>query len=565
LVVGHLNILTITFVPMLIGIAIDFGVHLISRYEEELRHGRSEREALEKALVNTGQGVFTGCFTTAGAFFAMALTDFKGIQEMGIITGGGMIICLVPMVTILPVLLLRGRQNQLDHLPSSAGQERRARIENLWLERPKVVLFVTAGLCLFCLARFPGVYFDYNLLHMQSAGLPAVVFEKKLVDTADKSVLYAAVVANSLPEAIALEAKLTNLTTVAGVDSMAHFLAEDQTRKLALIGRIKQELASLNFAPLDTRPVNVRDLSQTLTYLDGYATLILEDVKKRADDPELLKSVTGLKRAVQELAGRVANGDRARASVKLAAYQQALFQDIHDTFSTIKAQDNSAPLQPADLPAPLRNRFIGITGKHLLQVNPKKDVWQRENQEAFITEVRTVDPEVTGTPVQLYEYTGLLKDSYIQAAWYALGAIVILVFLHFRSPATVLLSLLPVAIGTIWMVGFMGWTGIPFNPANIMTLPLVIGIGVTNGIHILNRYAEEKNPSILAKSTGKAVFVSALTTIAGFGSLILAKHQGIQSLGAVMAVGTATCMVASLTFLPALLNLTGGMSKQKTQ
>ncbi|MBI3876363.1 MAG: MMPL family transporter, partial [Verrucomicrobia bacterium] len=135
------------------------------------------------------------------------------------------------------------------------------------------------------------------------------------------------------------------------------------------------------------------------------------------------------------------------------------------------------------------------------------------------------------------------------------AAIALLVLLHFRSLSCVVLSLLPVGIGTIWMIGFMGWFGIPFNPANIMTLPLVIGIGVTNGIHILNRFAEEQNPGILAKSTGKAVLVSGLTTIAGFGSLILAKHQGIESLGYVMAVGTATCMIAALTFLPVLLHL----------
>ena len=128
-------------------------------------------------------------------------------------------------------------------------------------------------------------------------------------------------------------------------------------------------------------------------------------------------------------------------------------------------------------------------------------------------------------------------------------------FIHFRSITCVILSLLPVGIGTIWMVGYMGWFDVQFNPANIMTLPLVIGIGVTSGIHILNRYAEEHQPSILAKSTGKAVFVSALTTIVGFGSLMLAKHQGIASLGCVMAVGTTTCMVAALTFLPAILNL----------
>src|SRR5207247_3827190 len=136
-----------------------------------------------------------------------------------------------------------------------------------------------------------------------------------------------------------------------------------------------------------------------------------------------------------------------------------------------------------------------------------------------------------------------------------------------RVIACWLLSLFPVGIGTCWVVGVMGATGIMFNPANIMTLPLVVGIGVTNGIHILNRFAEEHHPSILAKSTGKAVLVSGLTTIAGFGSLIVAKHQGIQSLGYIMATGTATCMLIGLTFLPALLNLLSkrGWSIKKTQ
>jgi predicted RND superfamily exporter protein len=189
----------------------------------------------------------------------------------------------------------------------------------------------------------------------------------------------------------------------------------------------------------------------------------------------------------------------------------------------------------------------------MLQVNPKADIWDREHQRVFIEDMRKVDPNATGTPVQLYQYTTLLKESYEEAAWYSLAAISLMVLLHFRSPLAVVLALLPVGIGSLWLVGWMGATGIPFNPANIMTLPLVIGIGVTNGIHILNRFAEEQNPGILAKSTGKAVLVSGLTTIAGFGSLIPAAHQGIQSLGLVMAIGTAVCMFAGLTFLPALL------------
>jgi hypothetical protein len=198
-----------------------------------------------------------------------------------------------------------------------------------------------------------------------------------------------------------------------------------------------------------------------------------------------------------------------------------------------------------------------VNGKFLIQVYPKEDVWQRAPQERFVSELRTVDPDVTGTPVQLYEYETLLKKSYEQAAWYSLAAIAFMVLFHFRSLGAVILALIPVGIGTLWLAGLMGWAGVPINLANIMTLPLVIGIGVTNGIHILNRYAEEGTPGILSRSTGKAVLVSGLTAIAGFGSLMLAEHRGIRSLGFIMSVGIATCMIAGLTFLPALLNLIG--------
>src|SRR6266446_4037811 len=160
--VGHLNILTITFVPILIGLAIDYGVHLISRYEEELRRGRTEQAALVKAIVYTGQGIFTGAFTTAGAFLAMAFTDFKGIQEMGVICGGGLLVCLIPMMTMLPVLLLKGRQNVLDHEEGNVA-DRRARIENLWLQRPVLVTCITVTLCAVAALQIHKVYFDYNL------------------------------------------------------------------------------------------------------------------------------------------------------------------------------------------------------------------------------------------------------------------------------------------------------------------------------------------------------------------------------------------------------------------
>jgi len=555
LTVGHLNILTITFVPILIGLAIDYGVHLISRYEEEVRRGRTEQAALVKAIVFTGQGIFTGAFTTAGAFIAMVFTSFKGIQEMGIICGGGLLVCLVPMMTMLPALLLKGRQNVIDHQQGELA-ERRARIENLWLERPVPVTCVTIALCAVAATLIPKVYFDYNLLHMQSPGLPAVEFETKLLNSADKSVLFGAVIATNLNEAVALETLITNLPIVEDVQSITRFLSEDQAAKLVTVGGIKASLSGVTFRDPDRKPVDLAELSRTLYSLFGYLGAAHEEVQ--TNDPSLGKQFVSLREAISELRRDMLRGNAQRLeanSSKLASFQQALFQDVKDTFEAMKEQDNSSPLRIQDLPPALRHRFVGVTGKYLLMVYPKSDVWQRENQREFIKQLKPIDPAVTGTPVQLYYYTELLKLSYEEAARYSLVAIVVLVLLHFRSPLCVALALVPVAVGFLWLGGLMGYFGVPLNPANIMTLPLVIGIGVTNGIHILNRYAEEQTPNILARSTGKAVLVSGLTAIAGFGSLILAKHQGIQSLGYVMSTGLATCMIAGLTFLPALLNL----------
>jgi hopanoid biosynthesis associated RND transporter like protein HpnN len=566
LVVGHLNILTITFAPILIGLAIDFGIHYITRYEEETRHGHSVEDAIFKATVYTGQGIITGALTTAVAFLAMGITNFKGIQEMGIIAGGGLVLCLLPMMTVLPHLLAHGHQNQLDKAQAGAVVEKRARIESLWLDRPWRVMLLTALLCAASVWCFHKVYFDYNLLHMQSQGLPAVVYEQKLIKSANKSVIFAAVVADNPDEAHKFAEAIKKLPSVAvkesdnkktcekEIDMLADYFRENQTGKLTLVGQIKKIASEFHFAPMDTSPVDVHKLSTTLYYLNGYLLAMSQDADLQREKPELLEQIRTLHQTVSDFRVLLSSGN-AETRERISNYQRSMFQDLHNTFEGLTRQDNSGPLRPENLPPTLKDRFVGITGKQLLMVYPAKDVWNHDNQKEFIRELRSVIPEdkVTGTPIQLYEYTTLLKDSYQEAAKYSLIAIAIMVLLHFRSISCVILALFPVAIGTTWMLGLMGIFGIPFNPANIMTLPLVIGIGVTNGIHILNRFAEEQKPGMLAKSTGKAVLVSGLTAVAGFGSLMLAKHQGIQSLGFVMSVGIATCMLAGLTFLPALL------------
>jgi len=520
-------------------------------------------------MIYTGQGIFTGALTTAGAFLAMGLTDFKGIQEMGIICGGGLAICFIPMMTLLPVLLLRGRQNVIDHEKGNVA-ERRARIENLWLDRPITVTVITFALCALAATQIRKVYFDYDLLNMQSEGLAAVEYEMLLINAnkqstnSSKSVLYGAVIATNLAEAALLEEQLTNLPSVAGVESLTRFLAEDQTRKLEMIRQIKQDLCTIHFEEANAEPVKVSELNRTLYSTSGYLGNAIEAT--RTDEPDLSKQLQSLQRAIEDLRKEMLKGNPAQVqsnSLKLASFEQALFDDVHDTFEALQNQDSSGPLRIQDLPTALHDRFIGISGKYLIMVYPKEDVWKRENQKKFIDDVQKVYPNVTGTPVQLYYYTESLRSSYVQAAYYSLAAITLIVLIHFRSPLSLALTLVPVGVGFLWLGGIMGYFNIPLNPANIMTLPLVIGIGVTNGIHILNRFAEEQTPNILARSTGKAVLVSGLTAIAGFGSLILAQHRGIRSLGYIMSAGLATCMIAGLTFLPALLTVIVRMDKAK--
>jgi uncharacterized protein len=577
LTVGRLNILSITLVPILIGLAIDYGVHLIFRYEEEVCQGLSRRMAIAKAVGLTGIGVITNALTIAGAFYIIVLTNFKGMREMGLIAGSGVLVCLIPMLTLLPLFLARGKPDLPDQttrckharpdplvisLPSSIHQlvaqptkkRPRAQIEQRYLKHPWLVLICGGLFTAFTILGVSRLQFDYNLLHLQSLDLPAVEVQKQLIRASSQSLLYCAVIADSLPQAVEWQRRISQLPSVARVISLVKYLTEDQERKLGLIREIKQQLGAVSLPAMDVEQANIIKLDQTLFSLSGYLGQAMNTLRAQGTNQPSEELVRSLRNSINRLRRLMAN--EAPSTVpRLTEFQQSLFGSLHETISLIAQQDDRQRLQPQDVPLVLRRFFISPSGKFLLQVYPKEDVWQRDMQEKFVNELRTVDPLVTGSPVQYYEYTSQLKQSVENAALYAAGVIALLVFLHFHRVGSVLLALLPVLLGFCWMVGLMGWLGISFNPVNIVSLILVIGIGVTNGVHILNRFAEEPQPYILARSTGKAVFVSALNTMAGFGSLLVAKHQGIASLGGVMALGTATCVVASLAVLPAVLTL----------
>ena len=225
--------------------------------------------------------------------------------------------------------------------------------------------------------------------------------------------------------------------------------------------------------------------------------------------------------------------------------------------SELKANADVKLVRLEEIPEELRNRFISKKGKYVANIFPSVNIWNLDERKKYLNDLRSVDPNVTGTAVHMFESTRLMTEGYVNGGLYAMTAIIIYVSFLFRNIRTVCFVLLPVLVGSIWTVGIMELIGLRLNMANLVILPLILGIGVVNGIHITHRYREEedKNASVLGKSTGQAVLLSSLTTMIGFGSMMVANHYGVFSLGLVLTLGVFNCLIASVTFLPALLKL----------
>jgi hypothetical protein len=208
----------------------------------------------------------------------------------------------------------------------------------------------------------------------------------------------------------------------------------------------------------------------------------------------------------------------------------------------------------ADLPRELRDRFIGTEGIYLLRVFPQGNIWGREAVQQFVREVRSVDQDALGDPITAWEHGQSMEKGYLLGGLYAAIAMFVVILWSFGSVSHLMLALVPLVVGIAWTLGLMELFSIHFNLANLILLPLIVGYGIINGLQIVKRYQSEgRTGSIIANSTGRAVFLSSATSMAGFGSLMVAHHRGIFSLGSLLAVGVGSVLLASLTVLPALL------------
>jgi hopanoid biosynthesis associated RND transporter like protein HpnN len=567
LAIGHLNILTVTCMPMLIGLGIDFGIQVISRYDEERLAGRDPLDALTETFGGTGMSIITAGITTSVSFLAARFTGFQGIGELGLLAAGGLVFSLVAMMTVLPALLLiydkrltrLGRGNGIRPSPLQGLSE----FEDILLGHPWAVIvlaFIFTWICFHdSISLSPlrsKVPFVANLKMLQSQGTPSVKWENVLFEKAQMSIIPALLSADNVEQARDLQARLEKLPTVRSVESIAAMFPQNQEEKVALIPAIQRELSQLpSLGKLPT--VDVEALRRILGQLRGIFFLIFPEAQA-AGQYEIAAQVREFVFNTDAFLQRTANTPIDLSSKRLTAYQADFFNDLADKLELIKGSGGPVtPLTFDDVPPVLRHQLLGVHRKILLRVFPKEDIWDEAANTRFLAslDAANLGQVATGTPRQMLESTRLLRVSYEKAGEYALGVIVIFVVLHFLSLTASLLALLPLVLGIVWGLGMMAVFKISFNPANYMVLPLILGIGVANGIYVVRRFQEEGNAEIFEVSTGRAILLSNLTAMIGFASLMIAKYQGIKSLGEVMTLGIGTCMLTSLFVLPVLLEL----------
>jgi hopanoid biosynthesis associated RND transporter like protein HpnN len=537
--VGHLNILSVTFAVTMIGVGIDYGTYYVGRYLECRRRGRDCREALLETSGTVGPGILTGAVTTSVAFFSAALTSFVGVAELGLIAGGGILLCCAAELLVLPAALAIVDRSFLGRrIPEPVPV-------HAWLaplmRHPRFVALAAVA-CTFALAGgLPDLDYDHNLLNMQAEGLESVAVEKRLLAECDQSVWYALSIADSREELLERKAQLEALPSVERIDEIASLLPGDEELKRPAIERIRERLAGLPERPPEIPVDRLDALGETLAWAQGEAS-------RR---PGGLRTAWHLERTRDSL--RTKGPEECYQA--LAAFQQRAAGDLLSRLHALAAVSNPEPPALDDLPPSLVERFVGSSGRHLLKIYGRGDIWHFESLERFVREVRSVDPRATGNPLQAYEASLEMKRSYEQAGLSALAVILVVLWLDFRSLRYSLLAVLPLAVGIAQMLGLMGLVGIDLNPANLIGIPLIMGIAVDYGVHVVHDFLERPGPYRMSASTANSVLVDALTTILGFGALMVASHRGLESLGRLLTLGVTTCTVTSLVFLPALLTL----------
>ena len=565
LFIGHLNILSIVFAPMLCGLGVDYAIHWYARFEEERGLSDGNRLAVIKRVMSkSGPGIMLAGLSTAFSFLPFILTGFRGLMELGMITGMGILLIVLADFTVLPALsLFLAAEKPALSRPTPQGNSR-------YLLRlgPKGVRAVLAAALLLSVAgsiSASSVHFDLNPLRLQSKNSESVYWERVTVENSDHSLLSAAVLTDS-PEKVRTEsAKFKALPTVANVDNVFTLLPDDQEQKLPVLRSIALLIPDIKpsgdrLATEAGHPDMEEDLGAGSSYKADLIE-ILQRIRFKMQDQQaekwgaskpLVSQMVKVKESIDSIVQSLDNSSAALQ--RLSEYRRRFKEDIVDQWTLIKHSSSASPMTVNDIPLQLRDQFFQ-GDKYLIRIYPRDSILEEGALTRFVTDLQSVDPDVLGDPVYLYVFAYAFKKACIAASAYALVAVSLLLAFTLRSLRLMLISIIPLVVGTIWTVGIMVAAGFDFNLANSIFMPLVVGAGVEYGVIILLRWREgESGYGRLAFSTGKGVILAALTTTIGFGTLMISNHRGIFSLGFVAGAGSICVLVAALLILPAILS-----------
>jgi uncharacterized protein len=539
-----------------VGIGIDYGIYYLFRYEEEIFLGRNLQEALELTAARTGPGMLVGALTAAGTFFVLMLTDFRGVQELGFIAGVAILLAWVGMITVFPAALMLVDRRHADR---PRGRRPRAhQLERLrvpFLDRlvtyPRTILIGAGVLTAFSLWAVPRVGFDYNVLNLQAKGTESVNWERRILASTGRSGFNGLSSAGSLEELRAKQAAFEKLPSVSETESVLRVIPEDQPEKIAVIKSFAPLVAPIRVGR--SSPVDLDRLKKALADIKRRFDVVAAEAGAKL--PPEIRVVREKTIAVQRLLER-AKRDSAEAALNYL--QSQLYRDFVSKFYSLQRNLGPSTVTIQDVPEELRRKFIGENGRFLLQVHPKVDIWEKAGAAQFVHELRTVDPDITGPPIITYEATALMERAYLNGSAYAFVLVGGLSLLMIRRLGPSLLGLVPMALAVLWTVGLMYLAGIKFNLANIWGLPLIIGTAAEFGLNVIlsNLEGRRHGGPLVARSAVLGVTLNGITTMVGFGSLMIASHQGIFSLGLLLTLGSACGLTAALIVLPVVLSLT---------
>ena len=531
--VGTLNLISVAFAVLFVGIGVDFGIQVAVRYRQE-RHFKGDlQSALAATAARIAKPLTLAATATAAGFYAFLPTDYRGVSELGLISGTGMIVAFLISITLLPGLLVSLKPPPE---PEAVGYRRLAPVDRV-MARYRVPILVVAGLAIAAgLPLFRDLSFDFNPLNLRSAQVESVATLRDLVKDPETTPNVINVLTPNIDDAASLAQRLGQLLEVSGTVMIQSFVPKDQEEKLAII----QDAGALLEPTLDPLEIMTPPSdAETRAALDRAADTFLA-----ADKNGVGTSGVAIEKSLRALAGT--DGGR-RADI-----ESTLINGLKLRLDQIRSSLKPERVSLAELPDYLTRDWVAGDGRARVEVRPKGDQNDNEAMQRFAAAVLQVAPDATGTPILIQESAKTIVRAFFQAGALALLLITITLFLALRRIGDVLVTLVPLLLAGVVTLELTVLVGLPLNFANIIALPLLLGVGVAFKIYYVLAWREGET-SLLSSSLTRAVLFSALTTASAFASLWLSNHPGTSSMGKLLSLSLITTLIAAVLFQPILM------------